>query len=93
MKDRQIEYEQLLVYLIYRHMANAPSLDDADARAAFAVLGYRLVHALGAAIFTLRGTFTFEDQLELVRLFSSEIEYCEDNLYAILDELYEEAVF
>lgn len=93
MKDRQIEYEQLLVYLIYRHMANAPSLDDAVARAAFAVLGYRLVHALGAAIFTLRGTFTFEDQVELVRLFSSEIEYCEDNLYAILDELYEEAVF
>lgn len=93
MKDRQIEYEQLLVYLIYRHMANAPSLDDADTRAAFAVLGYRLVHALGAAIFTLRGTFTFEDQVELVRLFSSEIEYCEDNLYAILDELYEEAVF
>lgn len=93
MKDRQTEYEQLLVYLIYRHMANAPSLEDADARAAFAVLGFRLVHALGAAAFTLRGDFTFEDQVELARLFSSEIEYCEENLYTILDELYEAAIF
>ncbi len=93
MTDRQPEYEQLLVYLIYRHMANAPSLDDADARAAFAVLGLRLIYALGAVIFTLRGGFTFEDQVELARLFSSEIEYCEDNLYAILDELYEAALY
>ncbi|MBQ7016858.1 MAG: flagellin lysine-N-methylase [Firmicutes bacterium] len=93
MADRMTEYEQLLVYLIYRHMANAPSLDDADARAAFAVLGYRLVYALGAVIFTLRGGFSFEDQVELSRLFSSEIEYCEDNLYAIFDELYESKVF
>ena len=92
MKERQVEYEQFLVYLIYRHMANAPSLDDADARAAFAVLGYRLVKALGAATFTLRGDFSFEDQVELCRLFSSEIEYCEENLYAILDELYEAAM-
>ena len=93
MKGRQTEYEQLLVYLIYRHMANAPSLDDADARAAFAVLGFRLIHALGAAAFTLRGDFTFEDQVELARLFSSEIEYCEENLYAIWDDLYEMALF
>ena len=93
MTDRMTEYEQLLVYLIYRHMANAPSLEDADARAAFAVLGYRLVYALGAVMFTLRGDFTFEDQVELARLFSSEIEYCEENLYEILDELYDEALF
>ncbi len=93
MTTRTNEYEQLLVYLLYRHMANGPSLDDADARTAFAVLGYRLVYALGAVMFTLRGEFTFEDQVELVRLFSSEIEYCEENLYAILDELYEMAIF
>ena len=93
MTDRVSEYEQLLVYLIYRHMANAPSLEDANARASFAVLGYRLVYALGAVMFTLRGDFTFEDQVELARLFSSEIEYCEENLYAILDELYDEALF
>ena len=89
MKNRQTEYEQFLVYLVYRHMANAPSLDDADLRASFAELGYRLVYALGAVAFTLRGTFTFGDQVELARLFSSEIEYCEENLYALFDELYE----
>ena len=38
------------------------------------------------------GDFSFEDQVELCRLFSSEIEYCEENLYAILDELYEAAM-
>ena len=82
-----------MICLIDRHMANAPSLDDADIRTAFAVLGYHLLHALGAALFTLCGDFTLADQVELARLFSSEIEYCEENLYAIWDELYEQTIW
>lgn len=87
MQERQTEYEQLLVYLIYRHMVNA--VDDADlvARAGFAALGYTLLHAMGAVIWTRTGEFTFEQQVELARLFSSEIEYSDENLDILLDEL------
>lgn len=88
MADRQHEYEQLLVYLIYRHMACGADVFDAASRAAFAALGHVLIYSAGACMWTRDGKFDFEDQIELVRLFSSEIEYSEDNLENIFDELY-----
>lgn len=87
MSARQTEYEQFLVYLIYRHFANAPDFDEAAARAAFAALGCTLLHALGALTWTKSGKFTFADQVELCRMFSSEIEYSDENVYALLDLL------
>ncbi len=85
MAARQTEYEQFLVYLLYRHFANAPDLADAAARAAFAALGYRLLRALGAQQWTKSGAFSFADQVELCRMFSSEIEYSDENVYILLD--------
>ena len=38
-------------------------------------------------LWTEQGRFDFEDQAELARLFSSELEYSEENLDALLDEL------
>ena len=89
MSNRQTEYEQLLVYLIYRHFANGTDLPDAAARACFAALAYQIVHAISAAVWTIGRNFTVEAQIELVRLFSSEIEYSEENLDFLLDELYD----
>ena len=89
MSARQTEYEQLLVYLIYRHFANAPDLDEAAARAAFAALGYTMLYALGALAWTKSGSLTFADQVELCRMFSGEIEYSDENVYVLLDVLRE----
>lgn len=88
MTDRKTEYEQLIIYFIYRHFSNAPSVEEASARACFAALGYRIIHALGALIFQKEKEFTLEDQVELCRLFSSEIEYSDENVYILLDEFY-----
>ena len=85
MSARQTEYEQFSVYLLYRHFANAPDLADAAARAAFAALGYTLLRALGALQWMKRGAFSVADQIELCRMFSSEIEYSDENVYILLD--------
>ena len=85
MSARQTEYEQFSVYLLYRHFANAPDLADAAARAAFAALGYTLLRALGALQWMKSGAFSFADQIELCRMFSSEIEYSDENVYILLD--------
>ena len=87
MTSRITEYEQLLVYFIYRHLANAFDAEDAAARACFAVLGYEIIHSIGAMMYSKNNSFTFEDQVELARMFSSEIEYSQDNLDTILDEM------
>ncbi|MBR2929029.1 MAG: flagellin lysine-N-methylase [Oscillospiraceae bacterium] len=87
MRGRETEYEQFFAYLIYRHLANAADEVDLAARCSFAVLGTELLYALGALHYERTGTFTFDDQVELARRISAEIEYSDDNLEAVLDEL------
>ena len=88
MTERQTEYEQFVVYLIYRHFANAFDEMEVGARASFAAFGYELLRLLGAVLWTSQGEFSVAQQVELARLFSSELEYSEDNMDAILEELY-----
>ena len=85
--SREDEDEQMLVYFVYRHFANAPDLYDAAARASFAALAYRVIFALGAALYKKSGILTADDQIELCRLFSSEIEYSDENLYILLEQM------
>jgi len=88
MKDRSFEYEQFLVYLLYRHIAPAFDLEDARSRACFAVMGCEVLYRMGAAMWTESREFSFEHQVELARMFSSEIEYSEENLERLFDLLY-----
>ncbi len=81
MVTRQTEYEQFIVYLLYRHLTVA---ENPAACARFVAAAYTVIHALGAVMWTERGTFSFDDQAELVRLFSSEIEYSEENLATMM---------
>lgn len=85
MSGREHEYEQFLVYLIYRHFANSPDFSQAQKRARFTAFSYKLLYEIGAMIFTLTGKFDFETQVEIARLFSSEIEYSDENLHTLFD--------
>ncbi len=87
MKGRGTEYEQLLVYFLYRHVPAALDDGDVSGKAAFAVLSVRLLASLGALHFLLHGTFTVDDQIGLCRLYSAEVEYSDDNLNALYDAL------
>jgi lysine-N-methylase len=87
MKNRRTEYEQLAVYFTYRYFALAPELEYVPERAGFAAFSVLLIRAMGAAAFKSNGKFSFSDQVELARLFSSEIEYSEENLYTVMDSL------
>ncbi len=87
MAARQEEYENLISYLVYRHFANAWNREEAALRAAFAAFGYRLAFGIGERLYRRNKQFTFEDQVEVCRLFSAEIEYSQENRDAILDWL------
>lgn len=87
MEGRETEYEQLLVYFLYRHVPTALDDGDVGGKAAFAVLSVRLLFALGALHFSQQGSFTLDDQIELCRLYSAEVEYSDDNLNALFDAL------
>lgn len=87
MVDRQTEYEQLAVYFIYRHLISAENQGEISARVAFAFFGVMFIRAVGAHIYSKTGSFDIDAQIELARMFSSEIEYSDENLYKLFELL------
>ncbi len=76
----EIAFEQLIVYFIFRHLSGG--LDDGRIaeRAAFAALGVHIINGMF-------GGESIEELIEIARLYSSEIEYCEDNIENLLSLL------
>ena len=84
MRRRMTEYEQMLVYFLLRHLL-ADGGADIPTRATFAVWSVGMLYALGAAQFTVTGEFTQADQVELCRMWSANVEYCDENMERCFD--------
>ncbi len=68
--------------------AQDPAQDpELHIRVLFAIAGVTTLLYLGAAHYRETGNFTLDDQVELVRMYSSEIEYSDENVEKILDYL------
>ena len=78
-----IPFEQLAVYLLLRHLPGAMEDGDILGRMRYVALITSLLEALLAA----REHPDLDGLVELCRLYSSEIEYSDENVNAILDEL------
>ena len=72
----EILFEQLLTYFLYRHYTPE---NGARASVAFAVHATRLLRAVAQ-----RDGLSFEETVELCRLYSAEIEYSEENTLALM---------
>ena len=70
-------YEQLLVYLIFRHFLDGQYDDSFTERVLFAVLIYKIIKSMNTSN-------TIEELLEIARLYSAEIEYSDENIETIL---------
>jgi len=68
-------FEQLLVYFLFRHCPAALYDGDFESKVAFAVLSVQMLMWLCAA----KENANFEDLLEYTRMYSSEIEYSDEN--------------
>ena len=77
-----IPLEQLAVYLLFRHLPGALEDGDLAGRAAFCVLSVRVIAALCPEECS-DGTLA-----EIVRMYSAEIEYSQQNIDALLDEMW-----
>ena len=88
-EGRAFEYENLLWYLIYRHLTDDPLIDEAALCVEFAVLSVKLLHYLGACKYKENGAFAKDEQVELARMFSSEIEYSDENVDLIYDHIFD----
>ncbi len=78
--------ERLLAYFLFRHFLKAYDDGDVTSKAAFAVLSVQLLLTLSACR-AAAGSFGPRDFRELARMYSAEIEYSEENMDALFDEL------
>ena len=76
-EDLETAWEQLLVYFIYRHVSD-PEREPAGP-VLFALLGVYMIQGLFAFICDREKDYKTESLIELCRLYSSEIEYSEEN--------------
>lgn len=85
--DFEIEAEQLLVYFIYRHLADGLYDGNLKERIAFSILSVMMIDFVLSSQFKSRGYIKTEDIIEISRIYSSEIEYSEENINTILSIL------
>lgn len=83
-KDAEGFFENLFCYLLYRHLAGALENGDYAVRTAFAVHAVQLLWALYRANAKGGTVFDFDLAKDLVRQYSTEIEYSDENLEAVL---------
>lgn len=77
-----VPLEQLISYLLYRHLPRALETGDLEGQLAFTVFAWQIAEQLFAS-----SQGSMEDLVEIVRLLSSELEYSDENMDAIIDEI------
>ncbi len=83
-------FEQFISGLIYRHFRRVFDGEDLRAVLAFVVFSVQAVRLLSLLTARRQGALTFEDLCDLVRRYSSEIEYSDENVDRLIDALSEE---
>lgn len=80
-------FEQLMTYFLYRHLPKGLSDGYLRGRAAFSVLAVRIIRAIFVERAARRGVADMHDLIDTARMFSAEIEYCEENINSIFEML------
>ena len=81
-EDWSVPFEQILVYFIYRYMAEGMYDGRYNERVLFALLSFYMIRELFK-----RSEETMEELCEICRMYSCEVEYSEENVEKLLDVL------
>ena len=80
-KEKEYEYEHLIVYFIFRYFMKAVYDYDVLAKVKLAVVSYLIIKELDVVRWIdNKGNITKQDQIDLMHMYSKDIEHSEDNL-------------
>ena len=82
-RDREQEYEHLLVYFTYRYFMEALFDGCVLPPARFAAASLLVIQLMDTELWLRRGDFSPADRIFTAKLYSKEIEYCPENMEAI----------
>lgn len=93
-KEKEYEYEQLLMYFVFTYFCGAVYDEDAFSKVKLAVVSAMLIREMDMATWLENGNqFTFEDQIEVAHSYAREVEHSDPNLEAMEYMMAEEDVF
>lgn len=79
-KEREYEYENIMIYFIYRYFMQAVFDRDVLTKAKTGIIGTLLIRQCDMGRWAAnKGTLTFEEQVDIVHLYSREVEHSEEN--------------
>lgn len=84
---RQQEYEQILVYFIYRYFFTGTGDGNIFLPIKFSVICLRIIYMTGLMEYKNKGSFSVEEQIRLCYTFSKEIEHSEENMEIFLEDI------
>ena len=85
-ESREYEYEHLAVYFTYRYFLKSYFDCDLLSRAVFAAAGILIMRLFAISRFAQEGKVSAEDQVEIAKFYSRELEYSLENLAAFSEE-------
>lgn len=84
-EETETAFEQLLCYFVYRHLTDSLDDDTLWQRVAFAAQSYYMLHSICALHYSNTKELYISDIAEYARMYSSEIEYSQDNMDSLID--------
>lgn len=92
--DRMYQYEQLLVYYVYRYFMKSAFDCDLLGKAHFAIAGYIVTGMLDTYKWAKNnGKLTLADKVSIAKAYSKEVEYSQINIDILADESVENPLF
>lgn len=79
-QTREYEYEQLMMYYVYRYFLNAVNDNEILQKAKIGVIGYLVLKHLDMALWDTNGkTLSFTEQVDMAHLYSRQFEHSYTN--------------
>ncbi|MBS7297990.1 MAG: flagellin lysine-N-methylase [Eubacteriales bacterium] len=82
-EEFQIPFEQMAVYFVFRHLGDAVWDGDYATRVNFVLMSCYLIGALAEYYLSIGGV-SFEKLTDLARMYSSEVEYSQENIDVLM---------
>lgn len=93
-KEREYEYEHLLVYFTFRYFMRAYYDDNILTKAQFAVASVLFIRDMDVALYQRNGgIFRLTDRIHTAKIYAKEVEHSEENMELLAEDFQFEDIF
>lgn len=93
-REREYEYEHLLVYFTDRYFMRAYYDDNILTKAQFAIASVLMIRDMDVARYLANAkNFTLEDRIDTAKIYAKEVEHSEENMEMLAEDFQFEEVF